>query len=151
MPLNDLMPSTFTDADIDDIKQLLTLLENKMVGKTVNLTPTERKKYGSINEQSKLFVDKVNDFSTSNPAFNSPHVNWPEYGADLKARKNLESIGNRMAGLQEQIDDTKLLHDKDNYQQSLTQYAYITYLSEQNVPGTTTVKEELSQFFKRSK
>jgi hypothetical protein len=50
----------------------------------------------------------------------------------------------------EQISDTKILHDNDNYQQALSQYSYISYLSTQHVPGTTSIKDDLSQFFPNS-
>ena len=56
----------------------------------------------------------------------------------------------RMKSIEEQLDDTKILHDNDNYQQSLSQYSYISYLANENEPGVTTLKEELAQFFNRT-
>jgi len=39
---------------------------------TTNLTPEERQRYGSINEQNKLLVNKVADYHTSQPTLSSP-------------------------------------------------------------------------------
>ncbi|TAH03861.1 MAG: hypothetical protein EAZ15_01530 [Sphingobacteriales bacterium] len=48
------------------------------------------------------------------------------------------------------MGDTKILHDNDNYQQALTQYKYISYLSDETGAGTTTIKDDLAQFFTRT-
>jgi len=56
----------------------------------------------------------------------------------------------RIRSITEQIDDTKVLHDNDNYQQALSQYAYISFLAGENEPGITTIQQEISQFFPRS-
>ena len=150
MPLKDLIQNQLTVADTDAIAKALTDIENAIKAKTVNLTPDERQKYGSINEQNKLFVNKVNDLHSSQPQFNSSKVDWPEFESDFAIRSSLEKIMLRMKSIVEQLDDTKILHDNDNYQQSLSQYSYISYLANENEPGVTTLKEELAQFFPRS-
>ena len=150
MPLKDLIQNQLTVADTDAIAKALTDIENAIKAKTVNLTPDERQKYGSINEQNKLFVNKVNDLHSSQPQFNSSKVDWPEFESDFAIRSSLENIMLRMRSIVEQLDDTKILHDNDNYQQALSQYSYISYLANENEPGITTLKEELAQFFPRS-
>ena len=150
MPLKDLIQNQLTVADTDAITKALTDIENAIKAKTVNLTPDERQKYGSINEQNKLFVNKVNDLHSSQPQFNSSKVNWPEFESDFAIRSSLENIMLRMKSIEEQLNDTKILHDNDNYQQSLSQYSYISYLANENEPGVTTLKEELAQFFNRT-
>ena len=149
MPLKDLLQSQLTPANITAINAALASIENNLSGKTVNLTPDERKKYGSINEQNKLLVNKVNDYRQSQPQFNSPQVDWTEFQNDLAARTALDGFLSRLDSITEQIGDTKILHDNDNYQQSLTQYSYVSYMANENVPGTTTIKEDLGQFFNR--
>ena len=150
MPLKDLLQSQLTPANITAIGAALASIETALTGKTVNLTPEERQKYGSINEQNKLLVSKVNDYRQSQPQFNSPQVDWTEFQNDLAARSSLDSFLNRLASIAEQISDTKILHDNDNYQQSLTQYSYVSYMANENVPGTTTIKDDLGQFFNRT-
>ena len=149
MPLKDLLQSQLTPANITAINAALASIETALSGKTVNLTPEERQKYGSINEQNKLLVNKVNDYRQSQPQFNSPQVDWTEFQNDLGARSSLDAFLSRLASVTEQISDTKILHDNDNYQQSLTQYSYVSYMANENVPGTTTIKEDLGQFFSR--
>ncbi len=149
MPLKDLLQNKLTAADVAAINTALATIETALAGKTVNLTPEERKQFGSINEQNKLLVNKINDFRTSQAQHNSPQVDWVEFEADYAARTDLSAIVTKLDAITEQITDTRILHDNDNFQQSLTQYSYLSYLSQQNVAGTTGLKEEVAQFFPR--
>ncbi|TAH03860.1 MAG: hypothetical protein EAZ15_01525, partial [Sphingobacteriales bacterium] len=63
----------------------------------VNLTNEERQRYGSINEQNKLLVNKINDYRQSHPQLNSPQVDWTEFQADLNVRIALNSILSKLA------------------------------------------------------
>jgi hypothetical protein len=150
MPLKDLIQNQLTVGDIDNINKALDNIQSIITGKMVNLTPDERQKYGSINEQHKLLVNKVNDVHASHPQFDSAKVDWAEFSADFAIRSALEKFISRLQSLSEQFDDTKILHDNDNYQQALDQYSYISYLADQNEPGITTVKEDIAQFFPRN-
>jgi len=150
MPLKDLIQNQLTQPDIEKIKESVANILTVLTGKTVNLTPEERQKYGSINEQNKLFVNKVNDVHSSHPQFDTAKVNWAEFTSDFAIRKELENIISQLQSIVEQLDDTKILHDNDNYQQALSQYGYISYLAGENEPGTTTIKEEMAQFFNRT-
>jgi hypothetical protein len=150
MPLKDLIQNQLTVGDIDNINKALDNIQSIISGKMVNLTPDERQKYGSINEQHKLLVNKVNDVHASHPQFDSAKVDWAEFSADFAIRSALERFISRLQSLSEQFDDTKILHDNDNYQQALDQYSYISYLADQNEPGITTVKEDIAQFFPRN-
>lgn len=150
MPLKDLIQNQLTAADIDNINKALDNIQTLIAGKMVNLTPDERQKYGSINVQNKLLVNKVNDVHNSHPQFDSAKVDWAEFTADFAIRNTMEKAISRLKTITEQLDDTKILHDNDNYQQALNQYSYISYLADQNEPGITTVKEDIAQFFNRT-
>ncbi len=150
MPLKDLIQNQLTAGDIDSINNALDSIQSTIAGKMVNLTPDERQKYGSINEQHKLMVNKVNDIHISHPQFDSAKVDWAEFSADFAIRSALEKFISRLQSLSEQFDDTKILHDNDTYRQALDQYSYISYLADQNEPGITTVKEDIAQFFNRT-
>ena len=147
MPLKDLMQNKFTPADVTTIGTAVTAIENTLAGKTVNLKPEERKRYGSINEQNKLFVYKISDYHSTHAQHNSPQVDWAEFEKDFAIRKTLEGFISQLTTIVEQLNDTKILHDYDNYQQSLSQYNYIGYLSDENVAGIGAIKDDIAQFF----
>ena len=150
MPLKDLIQNQLTAADLAIITKALDDIQLAINTKMVNLTPEERQKYGSINEQNKLLVNKINDVHSSHPQFDSSKVEWAEFVNDFEIRSTLEKLISRLNSISEQLDDTKILHDNDNYQQALSQYSYISYLADQNEPGITTIKEEMSLFFPRN-
>jgi hypothetical protein len=150
MPLKDLIQNRLSITDVENISKSIDNIQLAIAGKMVNLTPDERQKYGSINEQNKLLVSKVNDVHNSHPQFDSSKVDWAEFTADFAIRSILEKLISRLQSITEQLDDTKILHDNDNYQQSLNQYSYISFLADQNEPGITTIKEDIAQFFNRT-
>jgi hypothetical protein len=150
MPIQDIIKDKFSDADFVALNTALTTIENIVKGKTVNLSPDERKRYGSINEQHKLLVGKVDDYHTSHPKFDNPYLDWTEISNDNKARKRHEMVINRLESLVAQFVDTKILHDFDSYGYALSQYAHINYLDGQNVPGVRAVKEDIAQLFTRT-
>ena len=133
------------------IDDLITQLETALAGKLVALTEEERVRYGSINEQNKLLVNKVRDYRQNSPAMSSPDVDWTEFESDYQTRAFLESRGDRLASLAFQMQSTKILHDHDNYQDALNDYAYAQYKKGAGEPGFTEKVAEIKQFFPKSK
>lgn len=139
------------DADKTQIDSLLTQLEALLSPKLVGLGPEDRQKYGAINEQNKLFVNKVNDFVETQAAHSPSEVDWNEFKADYVARQFLETGANRLTALAYQMESTKMLHDYDNYQDSLAYYEYVSYRASRNVPGAAEIYNELKQFFAKTR
>ncbi|WP_251832286.1 hypothetical protein [Kaistella pullorum] len=54
-----------------------------------------------------------------------------------------------MGALQERVKNAKILHDYDNYQTTLEDYAYTSYKAGSQAPGYETKMTELKQFFSR--
>lgn len=150
MPINNLNNNHLTNAQVTEILNAITALENALSMLTVTLTPEERQTYGSVNEQNKLLVNKVWDFRQSSPNLSLPDLDWSEFENDFVSRQLMESIQNRLGALQERIKNTKILHDYDNYQSALEDYAYTSYKAGFQAPGYETKMLELKQFFNRS-
>ena len=150
MPINNLNNSHLTNAQVTEIQNAITALENALAMLTVTLTPEERRTYGSVNEQNKLLVNKVWDFRRDSPNLSVPDLDWDEFERDYASRQLMESIQNRLEALQERIKNTKILHDYDNFQSALEDYAYTSYKAGSQAPGYETKMLELKQFFNRS-
>ena len=71
MPITNLNNIHLTPAQVAATNEFLTGLENSLVTIDKTLTPEDRQKYGSINEQNKLFVNKTNDFHENQPELDS--------------------------------------------------------------------------------
>jgi hypothetical protein len=148
MPLNDLIQSHFTADEVAQVDALIQQIKDIILPKSKNLTAEENVKYGSINEKNKLLVNKVLDYRNAQPDLSSPDVDWTEYQNDHFDRQFLQSRSEALGGLVEIMNETKILHDYDNYQNALTDYSYTKYKDETMAgQGFTTKHTELKQFF----
>lgn len=147
MPFTNLENRHFTSEEKTSINDLLTQLEAAFANKTANLTPEERKKYGSINEQNKLIVNKVKDFKDNQPNLASPDVDWSEFDADFADRNFKQAVLIRLSTLNDGLSNSKILQDYDNYQAALTDYDYAKYKANANAQGYSQKVTEIAQFF----
>lgn len=147
MPINNLNNLHLNAAKKTAINDKLTALENELTDLVANLTAEERQLCGSVNEQHKLFINKDWDYRQNSPQLSTPDVEWDEFGNDKDSRAFYEGIMDRIASLSLRIQNTKILHDYDNYQAALDDYAYTNYKAGANLPGYETKRNELKQFF----
>lgn len=150
MPFENLNSNHFSTTEKATVNTNLTALETVLNPKFKNLSPEERQKYGSINEQNKLIVNKVKDFRDNQPALSSPDVDWTEFMADYDTRVFLQATLTRVQELIDGMNNNKILHDFDNYQASLTDYDYSKYKMGTKTAGYETKCNELAQFFNRT-
>ena len=150
MAITNLNNTHLTPAEVVAAQGALTNLENALAGINVNLTAEDRQKYGSINEQNKLVVNKVNDYHLNPPALQTAQVDWDEFDNDFTSRANLESLIARLDSLSIRLKNAKILHDYDNYQAALTDYAYTSFMAGTATPGYETKMNDIKQFFART-
>ncbi len=150
MALTNLSNTHLSPAEVTAAQNAITALESALVSVNINLSPDERRKYGSINEQNKLFVNKVNDYNVNQPSLSAPEVDWAEFTRDHTSRLTLEAMIARLENLTTQLINAKTLHDFDNYQTALTDYAYTSYKAGTAAPGFETKLNDLKQFFSKS-
>jgi hypothetical protein len=148
--MKNLIETQLTAADWDKIDQGIELIEGALEGKTVALTEEERVKYGSINEQNKLLVNKVSDFAQNQPNLRSPEINWTAFEGDYETRGKFESRGARLANIIYRMQSTKILHDYDNYQDALDDYRWARFKKDTGDDNYGEKVNELKQFFARS-
>ncbi|CAN5555088.1 hypothetical protein BH10ACI1_BH10ACI1_23040 [soil metagenome] len=148
--MKNIIETKLTQNDRDRIDELITELEAQLADKLAALTAEERVKYGSINEQNKLLVNKVRDYRQNSPAMSAPEVDWAEFDNDFQSRAFLETRAQRLASLVYQMQSTKILHDYDNYQDARKDYGYAQYKKGAGEPGFAEKVAELRQFFPRS-
>lgn len=140
-----------TAEEYSNVQQALTTLQEILGKYFMNLTSEERKKYGSINEQNKLFVNKTYDFHKTQPQLQAPDVDWEEFERDYTSRQRLETIISILDSFSLGLSNAKILHDNDNYQSALTDYAYTTYKANTRAVGFEKKYNEQRQFFIKGK
>ena len=150
MPFENLNNSHYQATEKAAILTALTTLEKTLAPKYRNLNPEERKKYGSINEQNKLIVNKVLDYRVNTPELSAPDVDWVEFQADYDSRDFLQKVMTRLQNMQDSLNNNKILHDFDNYHAALTDYGYSQYKAGTKVGGFENKVTEIGQFFNRT-
>ncbi len=150
MALTNLNNTHLTAAEVTAAQDAMTNLETALASINVNLTAEDRQRYGSINEQNKLFVNKVADYHTNAPSLQTAQVDWAEFDNDHSSRTNLEGLINRLDALTTKLKNAKILHDYDNYQAALVDYAYTNFMAGTGANGFENKQNELKQFFMKT-
>src|SRR5258705_6245969 len=135
MPFENLNNNHYLPTEKTAVNTNLAALEASLSPRIKNLNAEERQKYGSINEQNKLIVNKVKDYRSSQPNLSSPDVDWVEFQSDFDSRDFLQATILRLQNLIDGLNNNKILHDFDNYQAALTDYDYSKYKAATKVPG----------------
>jgi len=148
MPFQDMNNNHVPDPDKTQAGTLIGQLETLLQPYLRNLSPEENAQVGFISENNKLFVNKVRDYHNSQPALDSPDVDWTEWDADYSNREFYELAAMRLEALAKALTETRRLHDYDNYQNALIDYNYAKY-KDGTSPGLgyDSKVEELGQFF----
>jgi len=149
--MNNIIESQITEADRTAINGLITNLETALAGKTGTLDESERARYGSVNEQNKLVVNKAREYRQNQPALSATNVDWTEFESDYQTREFLESCINRLKAIIHSLESTKIMHDYDNFQDALKDYGYTQYQHGAGEDGYAAKVGEFKQFFTKSK
>lgn len=147
MGLTNLNSTHLSSAKITAAQDAISALETALAEITFNLSPDDRKQYGSINEKNKLFVNKVHDYNSSQPNLSSPEVDWEEFNKDHSSRRSMEAMISRLESLITRMTNAKILHDYDNYQAGLVDYSFTAYKAGSSAPGFEDKYNDLKQFF----
>ncbi|TDP58592.1 hypothetical protein [Flavobacterium dankookense] len=150
MPFENLNNNHYSTEEKASVFETISALEETLSAKFKNLSAEERKKYGSINEQNKLIVNKAHDYRTSQPSLSSNDVDWDEFQNDYDSRMFINAAISRLQNLIDGLNNNKILHDYDNYQAALTDYGYSQYKAGTKAAGFETKINEMAQFFNRT-
>lgn len=147
MPFTNLDNRHFDAAAKAAVNSTIDDLEVALTDKLANLTAEERQRYGSVNEQNKLIINKVKQYYDSQPALSSGDIDWGEFDKDYDTRAFLQNSLQRIQSLVVGMENAKILHDYDNYTAALTDYEYAKYKASTQAVGYQPKVDELKQFF----
>jgi hypothetical protein len=150
------MKSTISDNLVKNHKTELdthiTGMETVVNGNSPVLDNDERSKYGRGGGKSNsLLIADVSLLSKTQPQLNSPLIDWNEFNADLTASKGIEEMLTRLYGIIFKLESAKMMHDYDNYMDTIDQYAHLQYLARNGVQGASEAVNLLKVHFKRAK
>jgi len=135
MALTNLNNTNLTATNVTADKTALTQLKTALVSINTSLTANDRQKYGSIYEQSELFAKKVYNFNQNQSALSTTQIFWTEFNNDYTSHTTLECLINRLESLTTKLRNAKILHDYNNFQAALVDYAYNNFMAGTGAPG----------------
>lgn len=147
MALDNLITVEFTTQEVNSVNNRLDVVKQTIEPQAINLTPKERQRYAKINYEMNVFVDKVRAYMVSNPNLVPSWLDVAEMDKDIAAREVLTEWHNKLTELLEMVDDTNMLLSTDVYHSALAFYNNVKQASVNNVPGTTTIYQDLQQQF----
>jgi hypothetical protein len=97
MSLDNLISVDLNDEEEKTIKDACKTIETILKGKTVNLTPEERRTYGRVGNRTENWISKVMEYIDNRPELTPMYINVPELKKDVEARKRLLPVLNILA------------------------------------------------------
>jgi len=149
MPTNNLINTQLSPSDAGTFAAQLQAIVAQLQPYGQNLTPEERQRFGSINEQNKLVVGKIRDYRNQQPNLSSPDIDWSLFEQNWISRTGLAQIEALCNTIIELCSDARILHDYSLYQNALVDYDYSKYRanSTQGGGGYTTKVDDIKQLF----
>jgi patatin-like phospholipase/acyl hydrolase len=149
MPFTNLNSDHFSPEEQEQINKGWGLIMQVLQKKTRNLSPEERKTYGSISEENKLIVQKVLDYQRNQPHLSSPDIDFKELQADWNDRTLLSGLMSKMAEGITIANNIRITHDYDAFQNARIDYNYTKYKMDTDPgAGFETKYNDLLYFFK---
>lgn len=150
MPQDNLISVSFTQQELAGLDSALSSIQTILKGKLVNLTPRERQRYASVSTEMSPWVEKCRNYMNQIPNIVPGYIDIAKLDADLKAHNDIISRLNTVKSIQEGLDDTKMLLGDDILTNCLSFYRSVKAAAQANVPGITSISEDLSkQFIKK--
>jgi len=149
MPITNLNDVHFSQPEMDTINKSWAAIIAVLTGKTRNLSPQERQKFGSISEQNKLVVLKTLEYHANQPHLDCPDVDYTEAMQDWADRTFIAGFIAQMAEANNICNNIRITHDYDAYQAAKTDYDYTKYkMGTAPGAGWESKYDELLPFFK---
>lgn len=115
----------------------------------IALQPAERQALPKMSDKTIPFVEKVLEYTQSNPEFTPSYLQVEEMEIDIQAVEDLRKLYREVEQLCKNLDDTIMLSGSEAYAAALAYYNSVKQASKMNVPGAKSIFEDLSQRFQR--
>ena len=149
MPISNLNNDHFTQGEMDTINKAWVDILAVLNGKTRNLSPEERQKYGSVSEQNKLVVQKTMDYHTNQPHLDCPDVDYTEVTADWADRTFMAGFISKMNEADNICNNVRITHDYDAFKGAQDDYRFTKYkMNTAPGAGWESKYNDLLPFFK---
>jgi hypothetical protein len=147
MALENLISVEFTPAETAQINAALDTIKGIIINKVINLTPDERRHYARVSNEMANWIVKVLGYMNQRPDLIPSYIDFVEFQKDVNARQAITPLFNKVTEIHEMFDDTNLLLGTDVYHTAIAFYRNVKIASQQNVPGSTNIYQDMQAQF----
>jgi hypothetical protein len=148
MALDNLVSVSFTEDELTQLDEALTVIENIVKSKAVvSLTPEQRRQYGRVAYEMEVWVDRVDSYMKQTPQFIPSFVDMNEHRTDLATHRALNPRIERVNLLLQAMQDTNLLLGTDIYNNSMAYYRTVREAAKSNASGAPVIYADLKRQF----
>ncbi len=132
-------------AELQNISKLITDLQTALAPYVITLSADDRKSLLKMSDKSVAFVNKIVDYSTTNPEFIPPYLSVADMKIDVDAVTQLQPLFKLVQQVADNLDDTVMLSGSEAYTAALLYYNSVKQAMKGNVPNAKTIYDDLSQ------
>ena len=147
---SDRVNHTFTQAEIDEIKQHFSAINRIMAPKLVGLTKEERRKLPKMYKANLLFVQDAKLVADNNPELFPAYFNANAMRTDLELHLQLKEIGMLSGQVNEKVMDTSLIAGSEAYVSALAVYRMVQAAAKAGIAGAKALADKLAERFKQA-
>ena len=147
MALDNLASISFTTEELDKIKLAIKDIDTVLEGKAINLTPDERQRFARVSYEMLPWVQKCYGYMKTEPTLVPAYIDMTELDKDFKVRTDIDPNYTSLRSTFEKLDDLMLLLGHDIYNNCIAFYKAVKAASQANVPGSTSIYQDLAQQF----
>ena len=136
-----------SDAEAQQIRDALKLLQDKLVPRLVNLGPDERRGLPKMGDKTVSFVGKALDYAREHPQMRPPYIDMDAFARDWAAVELLLSMQRPLSQLVDMVDHSLLLAGSRAFSAGLACYRAVKDAARLKVPGAATIVDDLGQRF----
>ncbi|WP_109302699.1 hypothetical protein [Aquimarina sp. AU474] len=145
MALENLINTVFSDKELSQLTQHIKTIKEVLSGKTYDLSNEQRKQYGHIANKNKLMVNKAKNYMEQYPEWIPQSIDKEEFDRDHETCQQIDIHIKTLQNITQQLIDTKMLLDYENYSNALSFYRSIVYLLNKNEPGAETAYLDMKE------
>lgn len=135
---------------VDKILQKLAECKDLLPG-LITLSPEQRQACPKMGDASRPLVEKVRDFSVTNPKLIPPYMDLEEFKIDVSDEAYLHVLESAVEQLYDAISDTRMVVGSEAYMSALMFYNAAKDAARHNVQGAKAVVEDLKKRFPSTK
>lgn len=138
---------TIPEVDLQVMRDALNTIRETMGQYFSSLTPEQRRRLAKMSDGTEPFVEKVMEYSVTDPQFNPPYMDVAELKKDLDAYSQLKPFVTAASQLEDELSDTAMLAGSEAYAAALSYYNSVKMASKLNVNGAKAIYEDLRKRF----